>query len=349
MMLSKEPLIPASTVRPLAGKTSDPAAPAPRRGWLSSPWVKLALSFVLLAFLLSRTDLSDLGGVVAQAHIGWVVVAFLGYLASMVISSVRWMMLARPLGFDEPYSEFFGSYFTGVFMNLFAPSTVAGDIGRALFLGQGRRRRALAFTTVIADRGLGFVVLTWLGALAILLQPGYDLPAVLYYSAWIVPPATLLGWLYLPPMAVRVFPPANRWRVLVERDLAPYWKDKGLLLRTSVVALAFHVLQVLSQVWLAWAVDLRIPVPFFFIFVPVVNILGMIPISFSGIGIREGGYWYFLAKIGVARPAALALGLLSSAVVLATGLSGGLVLLVWKGRTPVLRPVPRHTTPGADS
>jgi hypothetical protein len=47
--------------------------------------------------------------------------------------------------------------------------------------------RALAFTTVIADRALGFVVLSWLGAVAIVLQPGYPLPAVLYTAALVGP------------------------------------------------------------------------------------------------------------------------------------------------------------------
>ena len=120
-------------------------------------------------------------------------------------------MLARALGFDEPFGHFFGSYFTGMYMNLFAPSTVAGDIGRALFLG-GQRRKALAFTTVIADRGLGFIVLSWIGAIAIFTQPGYRLPAMLYYGAWIIPPATLLGWLYGPRLVVRLFAPGNHWR-----------------------------------------------------------------------------------------------------------------------------------------
>jgi uncharacterized membrane protein YbhN (UPF0104 family) len=306
------------------------------RAWLSSTWFKLGLSVLLLGVLLAETDLSDLGGVVARARPGWVIVALVGYLLSQVVSSIRWTMLARPLGFDEPYSHFFASYFTGMYMNLFAPSTVAGDIGRALFLAGAQKRKALAFTTVIADRGLGFIILSWIGAIAILTQPGYQLPVVLYYSAWIVPPATLLGWLYVPPLAVRMLAPTNRWRQLVERDLASYWRDFRLLSQTSVVALVFHVLQVLTQVWLAWALGLRAPVSFFFIFVPVVNILGMLPISFSGIGIREIFYRFFLKQVGIGPPEAVALGLLSSAVVLATGISGGLVFLLWKTRLPAV-------------
>jgi len=313
-----------------------------QQSWWSSAWFKLGLSAVLLGVLLHKTDLSDLGDAVMHAQAGWVIAALIGYVASQVVSCVRWTMLARPLGFNEPFARFFTSYFTGMYMNLFAPSTVAGDIGRALFLAGGQKRRALAFTTVIADRGLGFVVLSWIGAVAVLTQPGYNIPAALYYAAWIVPTGTLVGWLFLPQLVVRMFKRGNRWRVLVERDLAAYWKDFRLLAKTSAVAIVFHTMQVLTQVLLARALGLRVPLAFFFVFVPVVNILGMVPVSFSGIGVREGGYWFFLAQVGVARSAALALGLLSSAVVLATGLLSGLVFLVSKPPTAARQtPPPR--------
>lgn len=304
------------------------------RHWWSSRWFKIGLSLLLLAVLLYKTDLSQLGHAVAKANSWWVLIATVGYVASQAVSCFRWTMLARALGFREPLGHFYGSYFTGMYMNLFAPSTVAGDIGRALFLAGTQRRKALAFTTVLADRGLGFIVLSWIGALAILLQPGYRLPIALYYSAWIIPPATLLGWLVGPPLVVRVFAPASRWRKLVEHDLAPYWRDYRLLTETSLVAALFHSIQIITQVLLAWALGIKVPTWYFFIFIPVVNIAGMLPISFSGIGIREYGYMYFLAKIGVARHAAVALGLLSSVVVLVAGLTGGLVFLLWKAEVP---------------
>ncbi len=311
----------------------------------SRTWFKLGLSVLLLAGLLGKTDLSDLASAVARANPWWVLAGLLCYLGSQVVSSIRWTMLARPLGFNDPFSSFFASYFTGMYFNLFAPSTVAGDISRALYLAGTQRRKSLAFTTVIADRGLGFIVLCWMGALAIILQPGYRLPPPLWYAAWVVPPATLLGWLYLPRLLARMFAPDSRPRQLVERDLVPYWKDRRLLLETSAVAAVFHVMQIMSQVWLARALGVQVTWPFFFIFVPVVNILGMLPISFSGIGIREGGYLFFLGQLGVPRPTAVAIGLLSSAVVLASGLAGGAVYLLWRaqprGGRPVLRSAAR--------
>ena len=308
------------------------AAPGGGRHWLSSPWLKVGLSVVLLVILVEETNISELAEAVSRARGGLVVAALLGYIISQVVSAIRWTMLSRALGFREPFTQFFGAYFTGMYMNLFAPSTVAGDIGRALFLAGSQKRRALAFTTVLADRGLGFVVLVCIGAFAILAQPWYPLPTPLYYGAWTIPPATVFGWFYGPKVAVRVLPPHNRWRKLVERDLAPYWTDYRLLIETSAVALVFHLLQIGTQVLLARALDLDAPASFFLIFVPVVNIVGMLPVSFSGIGIREGGYWFFLKMVGVDPAGAVALGLLSSVVVLLTGLSGGLVFLFWKNR-----------------
>lgn len=304
-----------------------------RQHWWSSIWFKGAISLAMLGLLLWTTDLSDLKQAFSEARPGWVAAAFACYMASMVISSIRWTMLARPLGFSAPYSHFFGSYFTGMYMNLFAPSTVAGDISRALYIAGGPGRRALALTTVIADRGLGFVVLVWIGAIAILLQPSYRLPLPIYYGAWIVPPATLAAWLYVPKLAVRFFPEDSRWRRLVEKDLAPYWNDKRLLFATTVVAFAFHVMQVLSQVFLARALGMETPWQYFFIFVPLVNIAGMAPISFGGIGIREFGYIFFLRKAGIVRHTSMALGLLSSGTVLASNLVGGLVFLLWRAPT----------------
>jgi len=191
----------------------------------------------------------------------------------------------------------------------------------------GNRSRALALTTVIADRALGFVVLVFIGAVAVLTQP-YRLPRALYYSAWIVPPAALLLWLYGPQLVVRVFSPESRWRILVERDLGPYWRDGKLLINTSLIAAVMHVLQIVAQIVLAWALGLDPPAMYFFIFVPVVNIIGMLPISFNGIGVREAGYIFFMKSVGIERHSALAVGLLSSGIVLFTGILGALVFVM---------------------
>src|SRR5262249_12272529 len=102
--------------------------------------------------------------------------------------------------------------------------------------------------------------------------------------------------------------------------------------------MVYHLIQTETQVALAWALGIHAPASFFLIFVPLVNILGMLPITFSGIGIREGGYVVALHSIGVDREFAVALGLLSSAVVLATGVVSALAFVVNRAPTPLPAP-----------
>lgn len=300
---------------------------------LSSRWFKILLSLFLVGVLALKADVRELGGAVMEADPGWLILALFGYVASQVLSTLRWCMLARPLGFKEPIGHFLIGYFSGMYLNLFAPSTVAGDIGRALFLARGKKTRALAVTSVIADRGLGFVVLVWIAALAVLFAGHeYPIPRPLYWTAWVAFPAMIAAWWWGPLLVVRVLPARNKWRVLVERDLAPYRNDHRVLIPSSLLAALFHILQVSTQIFIAWALKVKVAWGFFFVFVPVVNIAGMIPMSFSGVGVREFGYRYFLMPVGVDDHTAVAMGLLSSAIVLITGLTGAPVFLWFHDR-----------------
>jgi hypothetical protein len=307
------------------------------RKLISSTWFKIVLSVALLLLLFRRSDLGELTHVLAHTEPGWVFASLVGYLFSQALCALRWQLLATPLGFAESYARYFACYFSGMYLNLFAPSTVAGDVGRALFLAGGRRR-TLAMTTVLADRGIGFVALAWVAAAAILLLPNYPVPRVLYWSAVIGPPAVALLWLWGPLRAVRFLSSHNRWRVMVEQQLAPYWSDYRLLGVSFTLATVFHLVQIGTQILIAWALALHIPWTFFLIFVPIVNIAGMLPISLNGVGVREAGYWYFLSLIGVDRELAIALGLLSSAVVLASNLTGAPVFLLLRRPAGRLRP-----------
>ena len=66
-----------------------------------------------------------------------------------------------------------------------------------------------------------------------------------------------------------------------------------------------------------------VPPAFYFMALPIVNIMTMIPITFNGIGLREGAMVYFLGFKGIAPEPALALGLLFFSIQVTTSLVGG--------------------------
>ena len=77
---------------------------------------------------------------------------------------------------------------------------------------------------------------------------------------------------------------------------------------------------------LAAALGARVNIIYFFLLVPVVHLISMLP-SVNGLGIREGGYIYFLGPY-IGKENAAALGLLWLGLLFLASLIGGLIYFV---------------------
>jgi uncharacterized membrane protein YbhN (UPF0104 family) len=291
------------------------------------PLIKIGISVSLLVYLVSSVDLAHLFSQLRSVHLSLLSGVFLGYLLGQVFSAYKWRLLAYPLGFYQSQRIFTAYYFVGMYFNLFAPSTLLGDLGRGLLLAGPGGQRSLAINSVIADRVSGLAVLLWIGAGALLIIRSYPLPAPLYYAMLMGAGGSILGWWLLPRVTSSLLPPRSRLRNMVETSLAPYWWNYPLLLKVCGLSALFHIFQLGLQYLLALSLSLSIPVEYFLLFIPLVHLLSALPVSFSGIGIREGGYVFFLTLVGVSQEQALALGLLWTTLIIGSGLVGGLVFL----------------------
>ncbi len=296
--------------------------------FLASRWFKAGISLGLFACLLGATDLRVFTRQILAARSEFVLLAFVGYLASQALSAYKWRLLAVPLGFDQPLRAFTLYYLAGMYLNLFAPSTVVGDLGRGVLLAGNGGGIGPALQSVLADRVSGLVMLLWVSATGFMLFGPTVLPAALCYGTIAAAFLSVAGWWVLPRVIGRLFSPWHRLRWLVEQFLLPYQTETGVLGRACGLAFVCHLCQLGLQVLLAHALGLAVPVWYLLLFIPLVHILSALPLSLGGVGVREGGYVVFLALIGIGRDEALAFGLLWSALVLGSGLVGGLVLLL---------------------
>ena len=295
--------------------------------FLSSRWLKIAISLGLFAFLFYSTDVEALKQQLTTARPLLLVLAFVGYLVSQALYAYKWQVLARPLGFQQPLRAFVVYYFVGGYLNLFAPSTVVGDVGRGVLLVTDGGNVSSALYSVVVDRISGLVMLVWMSATGFLLFGPTILPTTLCYGVTAVAIASLLAWWALPYMLQ--FPFADRPFIkrIVDKLIMPYQENAATLGYACILSYVFHWLQLSLQVLLAYTLNLPVPLWYLMLFTPLVHILSALPLSFAGLGMREGSYVTFLALIGVGKDQALAFGLLWSALVLGSGLVGGLVLL----------------------
>lgn len=300
--------------------------------------VRIAVSLAIVVYILVDVDHGDLAAALGRVRLGPFVGALLLYIAGQLMSSYKWWLLGTSVGLDRPLGDYTRFYFIGMFFNLFGPSTLGGDVVRALYLADGRQP-GLSFNSVVFDRASGLALLMAMGAVGLLLFPQYDFPWPLTAGVVVAGAVLVLGW-WTCPRLVRLLPERNRIRRQVEDELAPFWRDRRMLLQISVVSIAFHLTQVTAQWVLARAAGAALPFSYCLIFHPMISVMTALPLSVGGFGVREGGYLYFLTRIDVDDSIAVTAGLLWFAVTALAGLLGGALFVASGAELPRLRRAP---------
>jgi uncharacterized membrane protein YbhN (UPF0104 family) len=307
--------------------------------------MKLLVSTGLIVFFLTEIHIERFLGTLVSARFSYIAVALVVYLLSQILSAGRWMILARPLGFEEPFKEIVVYYLIGMFFNLFAPGTVGGDVSRVYYLARNDKTRwekagwavstVPAAVSVFMDRAVGMAVLIWLGAIGLVLFPEYPVPAPIRSLTFAVAVGLLVAGALVP--LFRPLLPEDGHPVVVKLRFAlrAYHTQWSVLPKAIVFSFLLHLIQAWIHMLLAWALQIDIPFSYCIIVYPLVGTFAAIPISLNGIGLREGGYLFMLGLIGINAEKGIAFGLLLFLIVAVDSLLGGLLFLVKRSPKPV--------------
>jgi uncharacterized membrane protein YbhN (UPF0104 family) len=303
--------------------------------------MKLLISAGLLVFLFTRVPIERFLHTLASADFSYIGMALIVYLFCQAVSSVRWTLLARPLGFKTPFKDLVGYYFIGMFFNLFAPSTVGGDVSRVYYLARDQEKSqgkgwsvTTAVLSVFADRAIGMVALIWVGAMGLALFPEYAVPTALRSLTFALAFGFLAAGL-LAPLLPRILPQDGHPIViklrLALRSYRSHWRP---ILLAIICSLAIHLIQSWMHLIMGRALHINIPLSYCLIVYPLVGTFSALPISVNGFGLREGGYLFMLGIIGISSEKGIAFGLLLFLVVALDSLIGGIVFLLKKTPKP---------------
>jgi len=300
--------------------------------------VKLLVSGGLLAYFFSRVHPERFLHTFASANYSWIALALVVYLFTQMVSAVRWAALARPLGIETPFKDLLKYYLIGMFFNLFAPGTVGGDVSRIFYLVRDDEAHAkgravtttLAAISVLMDRAIGMIVLVWLGAAGLLLFPEYAVPPAVR-SVTLLLAAGFVSAILLLPLLRRVLPEDGHPTVVkIRLALRSYRTQWRALAVAAMLSLIVHLIQAWMHLVMGRALGIDLPYSFCLIVYPLVGTFAAIPVSLNGLGLREGGYIYLLAVIGIGSEKGIAFGLLLFLIVAVDSLIGGVLFLLQK-------------------
>ena len=298
---------------------------------------KLALSVALMLFLFARVPVASVGEALRAADRRWLLAAAALMLASNLLGAFQWSRLLRAVAIRIPLWKVCAYYHVGLFFNNFLPANIGGDIARVADASRYGRTRAAALATVVMDRALGTLALAGLAMVT-------TLPAVtqfhlsMVYLAMVgffIASLTLL-WALLQPrfltLIERLLSLVGLGRLKPHLDelaenLAGFRERPRLLAEVFAIALVVQLMRIGVHALVARAFGLHIALTYFLLFVPLLAVIVSLPISFNGIGVREGAGIVLFGWVGVSRTSAFSLQFTTYLVAVAVSLLGALVFL----------------------
>jgi len=301
--------------------------------------LKCAVSLsIIVWFLTQKTSLGEIFREIGSASPWWLGAAFSLHAVGLLISAVRWRILIRAQGDSVPLGFLAGSYLVGMFFNMFLPSRIGGDVVR-IWDGSKYSKSLLKSSAIVVVERLTGVIALFLfafGASLIRLEMAKDMPII-----WL---ALGLGALGLLSVVFFLLPPAGRLLERIpEKGIAGRFKHKALSFRETILhyrekkqaLFKAFLLAVLLQVnvvtyyfLIGKAVNLNIPLVDYFIFIPIVHLVLLIPVTINGLGLRELSFSRIFGYYGLAAAAAVSFAWIDLGFMIIVGLIGGVVFMV---------------------
>jgi uncharacterized membrane protein YbhN (UPF0104 family) len=285
---------------------------------------RLALSALLLWVLVTKigTNWSEAIPDPTAKTFAWLAGALALTLFGVVLSAARWAAVLEALDIRAPFRRLLSLYFAGQFMGNVLPSTIGGDAVRVSRLSRDTGEGPTVFASVVLERLTGWLVLPVITLVGLLVNPGLrELGRASALAAGVAVATLVL-------LAIVLFL-TNRsgkglegrlehnegWRRFTDAvrfGIQHLVSEPGPTARIVATGFAYQLVLIGSALMAARALNLPSGAgpTALLAFVPAVLTAQVLPISISGLGVREGLFVLFLDPLGVPRSQAVALGLL---------------------------------------
>lgn len=321
------------------------------------PAAKIALILICFGIIFRSVNIADVAESVRDISLALLFAAFLCLLADTFILAIRCVCLLKAKGIRISYPAMLRIVFVSNFFSLAIPSSIGADALRIMLLKRENHCVTHSTSMVLMDKVLSVLamLLFSLAGMLVVWNAIPDQRVLLFLIVVIV--VTLLGILaslsrfpkiLLRWLSERLQPlkngPSGKWSkffALLEKLLALltgiHDSFVDFLKQPRTLAAVFgwnavnQVFRILMVHFLFLALGYSVSLHMQFAFVPVIMLLTLLPITYFGLGIREGAFLFFFTQIGIPASVCLSVSLLSYLLIIAGMIPGA--LLLWVPRT----------------
>jgi hypothetical protein len=298
---------------------------------------RLGVAAGLTAYILWTINPGAALDALAAAEWRWVAAAIGLVLIDRALMAYRWLVLLRPIAVETrpPFAVVLRLFFVSTFVGTFLPASIGGDAVRAVALSRHRVGLADSVASVLVDRVFGTISILVVAAAAVPFAPASVprwLPAATLGLAFAATTGVGLG---LFSRATERFAGSLLRRVTrgtlhtagvnLLQSLRRYGGSRGTLLNVLAGSIGVQLLRV-SQAWLlGLALGIALGPAAYLIYVPVILLVMLLPITINGIGTSQAAFVWLFAESGVPAADAFALSVLFVALGVVGNLPGGIL------------------------
>jgi len=294
------------------------------------------LFFIGLLFYLVRGDIPEIVRVLKNINRKFFIAAVAVFLLTVPVMARRLQLIFEAEELPMKFLDALNLTFIGYFFNNFLPTSIGGDVVKAMCASRATGEPVKSLTSVLMDRIFGlftFIMIPSVSLLFFLKEISNPFVPILVYS--FLAASILFFFLLFNRNLARQFNFIETFLNYVKLgskarriyDGLHKFKDhKALIAKAMVLSIVGQTVGILALYILSVALGSHSPIIYFYLLVPLVNLISMLP-SLNGLGIREGAYVYFLTPY-IGREYAAAIGVLWLALLFLLSFIGGVIYLV---------------------
>ncbi len=284
--------------------------------------LRIAVSLLVIGVVVTQVDTAELLATWASADPAWGMAALTLFVADEVVVSLLWHRMLAARGATISRFDTIRFVVGSGFLGLIFPTSQGADVVKIAGLSRYLANVTEAFTSLTLLRVVGHLILYTIAALVAFFF-GDALPddPVIRIARWIAIGLPIAIVAVMGATALMTGPIKGLLLRLGREGL--FLKLKGVYdalrfylahtgVMTALVAggLFLQVSKIVLMYWVALMLGLDVPFTAFAIIVPLVNAVALAPVSFGGIGVREGAYTLLFSYAGLSdgQAAGLALG-----------------------------------------
>jgi len=283
------------------------------------------IGIVLFIYILTRINLGDLAATFAHTNLLLLLVALLVNVIAILLKSLKWKIIVNTVRPDFGLKESITAFFVGFSFSTITPAKI-GDFIKVLYIKDEGCGIGTSFSTVVIDRLIDIVLLFTVALAAVggfsalyhieILSLGMALLMVAGVAAGVVIVlnkkllAAVLRPFFNTLVPDRLKCTFGQYYHDFFAGLFTYSKDRKRFFGSIVTGIVSWVPPVAYGWILALALGINIGFLFFFLVIPVISLLDLLPISISGIGTRDVALIFLFGLQGIPAEQAIAFSLL---------------------------------------